>query len=637
MRAVVRRASGALALLNGIWSLWLIAFGGVSVTIFGLLVRSHDPFNPLLLCAVSIALFLLTGGATTLRACQHAVGVRALMVWNRLLPMWRAGYVPNAIVGVLVVSILILGFVYKSTAAGGADSFGYLSQAELWREGRLSVHQPWLNQVPWPNSVWSFAPLGYRPATQTTAFTFAGYRPEFDRWSIVPVYSPGLPLLMAVGRTVGGMCGPFLVVPVCGALFVLSTYLIGVRLGSRTLGLLATLLVATSPPFLLMNFENMSDVPVAAAIAIASWCVLGTTITSAIGAAAALAMALLIRPNLVPLAPIFVAWLAWRVVRERSERPRHLWRAAIVAGGIGAAVVTTAAIYWLTYGTPFQSGYGPTAAYFSSSNIGPNLRNYMQWFGEAHTALGFLGLLALAIPIKAVWPDVRDRSAVIAFAVITAAVIVEFLFYLVLDNSSYLRFFLVCYPFIMLGLASIALALSRVHRVAGPLLAIALIGGMVANGLRVSTMWSVLHTNLLEAKYADVAAHVRGATRENSVVLAMQHSGSLRYYAGRVTLRWDFLPGDWLDRAVDWMAVHGVHTYALLDDFEQREAVKRFRGQKLVAILEGPPVFRFGNKMFYDLGLPPGSPIETVNLPVVDIWPKCWTPFPPPALVWNIK
>jgi hypothetical protein len=187
----------------------------------------------------------------------------------------------------------------------------------------------------------------------------------------------------------------------------------------------------------------------------------------------------------------------------------------------------------------------------------------------------------------------------------------------------------------MLGLASIALALNRVHRIAGPLLAIVLIGGVCAYGLRVSTMWSVLHTGLLEAKYADVAAHVRAATPDNSVVLSMQHSGSLRYYAGRVTLRWDFLPEDWLDRAVEWMAERGVHTYALLDDFEQREAVKRFRGQKLVAVLEGPPVFRFGNKLFYDLGLQPGTTIETVNLPVVDIWPKCWTPYPPPALVWK--
>jgi 4-amino-4-deoxy-L-arabinose transferase-like glycosyltransferase len=440
---------------------------------------------------------------------------------------------------------------------------------------------------------------------------------------------------MAISKAMTGVCGPFVVVPVAGALLVLSTYLLGVRLGSRTLGLLAMLLLVTSPPFLLMNFQNMSDVPVAAALAFASWCLFGTTIRSAAGASVALAVALLIRPNLVPLVPVFLAWLGWRMWRGPSPRGRHTTRALIASAGVGVGSLATLAIYWFTYGSPFESGYGATSAYFSSSYFLPNLRNYTQWFSEVQTPLVFLGFVALACPIARVWPVVVDRSAIVACAVVTAIVVGEFLFYLVLDNSSYLRFLLVCYPFIMLGVASSAMALARVHRWIGPLAGAALVIIVCARGSWVSWDWDVFGQGLYEAKYADTADHVRRFTPENSVVLAMQHSGSLRYYAGRVTLRWDLLDVEWLDRAVAWMAEHGVHTYALLDEYEQVEAVRRFKNQKVAAILEGPPVFRFGNKLFYDLGLPPGTPIQTLNVPVVDVAPKCWPPASPPAIVWK--
>jgi len=269
------------------------------------------------------------------------------------------------------------------------------------------------------------------------------------------------------------------------------------------------------------------------------------------------------------------------------------------------------------------------------SNVAPNARNYAGWFTEAHTPLAFLGLLALALPVRALWPDVSDRSAVAVFALLTASVVAEFLVYLVLDNSSYLRFFLVCYPFIMLGLASLALVLRRIHRVIGLAVAPVLVMIVVGKGLSLVPVWHILDQGTIEAAYPEVAEHVRKATPQNSVVLAMNHSGSVRYYAGRVTLRWDNLQADWLDRAVAWMAERGVHTYALLDEFELPEVVKHFKGQQLVAILEGPPVFRYGNKVFFDLGLPPGAPVDTIELPVIDFPPKCWVPAEPPHLVWT--
>src|SRR5262249_59597563 len=57
-----------------------------------------------------------------------------------------------------------------------------------------------------------------------------------------------------------------------------------------------------------------------------------------------------------------------------------------------------------------------------------------------------------------------------------------------------------------------------------------------------------------EAKYVEVAGVVESITDPDAVIISMQHSGSLRYYAGRLTLRWDIGEPAWLDRAIDWLA-----------------------------------------------------------------------------------
>jgi hypothetical protein len=633
-RSRIHRWSAALTLLGGIWTFVVAVWGGFSFTVFGILLRSHDWRRPLIVSVLAFAIVYLTGGRSTIAAQADVVRTGVSAAWPHLVRIWRRGYVQLAVTVLIAGALLIVGILRGSTAAGGSDSYGYLSEAELWLKGRLAISQPWVKDVPWPNAVWGFAPLGYTPSRQTR-FTLGGYGPTQDPWAIVPTYSAGFPMLMALGKAIGGVCGPFVVVPLSGALLILSTYLIGLRLGSPTLGMLAAILVAASPPFLLMHFVNMSDVPVAAAFTLACAGILGTTVRSAIGASVAMALVLLIRPNLAPLFPIFLLWLGWRVLQHPSDRKRHIWRAVIVIAGVGGALVTTMLMYWFTYGTPFESGYGNTAAYFSLSHVAPNARNYAGWFTEVHTALGFLGLLALALPVRALWRDVADRSAVAVFALLTAGVVAEFLVYLELDNSSYLRFFLVCYPFIMLGLASLAMTLHRIHRVIGLAVASVLVMVVVGRGLSLVPVWHILNQGTIEAAYPEVAEHVRNATPHNSVVLAMNHSGSIRYYAGRVTMRWDNLQADWLDRAVAWMAERGVHTYALLDEFELPEVIRHFKGQQLVAILEGPPVFRYGNKVFFDLGLPPGAHVDTIELSVIDRPLKCWVPAEPPHLVWK--
>ena len=69
---------------------------------------------------------------------------------------------------------------------------------------------------------------------------------------------------MALALAVFGACGPFLVSPVFAALFVWLTFRLGTRAGGPTAGLVAALLVSTSPVVLFQTVWPMSDVPAAA-------------------------------------------------------------------------------------------------------------------------------------------------------------------------------------------------------------------------------------------------------------------------------------------------------------------------------------------------------------------------------------
>src|SRR5687767_5143080 len=111
-----------------------------------------------------------------------------------------------AIPVLLAASVCVFGLSHGSRAAGGADPFGYVSQAYLWLKGDLIVEQPLSREFPWPHPEETLSPLGYRPGE--------------IRDTIVPSYAPGVPLFMAAFHTIFGSCGPYIVTPLFGALLV---------------------------------------------------------------------------------------------------------------------------------------------------------------------------------------------------------------------------------------------------------------------------------------------------------------------------------------------------------------------------------------------------------------------------------
>jgi hypothetical protein len=561
------------------WAGWLWFRGGVDVEIAGFAITSHDPRRPFLLGLLCLAVHvwidqrLYPGAAPTvlgrLWTASRPDRVRAFAVGRRAAAVLR----PTPVAVLLALATLAVGLVCGSRSATGSDAYGYVSQADLWLDGSLRVPQPWVDDVPWPEADWTFTPLGYRPV---------GDRGER---AIVPTYPPGLPLIMALAKAVGGGEAMFVVVPLAGALLVLATYGIGVRLGLPVVGVWAAALVAASPAVVFQLLQPMTDVPVAAAWAGAAWFAMGRRRWESGAAGTAAAIGVLIRPNLIFLAAVFGAWHLLDGLRVRTARETAL-RSVVFVLPLVASMACVAAINASLYGSPATSGYGSLDQFFSTSNVWPNVLRYASWFVETQSLVAVVGLAAVFAPIRRIWGTARATGFIAAGAVATAGLWAFYVAYLVFDTWTYLRFLLPSWPFVMLGTSAIAAAL---YRTRSPLYRLAAAGMIVlAFGVQIRTIAAadVLDLGRGEARYPVLARAVRQVTPRGSVILAMQHSGTLRYYAGRLTLRYDLLARDWLDETVRWLNARGIEVYVLLDDWERPIFEERFRDQASIAGLD---------------------------------------------------
>jgi hypothetical protein len=604
-RRLISLSAIGVSAVAACWALYLVESGGFDTTILGLRISSHNPRRALACAVVALAVFLFEVGVTRMRSAATAALRRIDAIDDRF------------VAGALAAATVVMGLVFCSTSVGGADSYGYVSEADLLHHGRLSVSQQWVAQIPWPSAAASFTPLGY------------GLSP--DPSVLVPMYAPGLPLLMTAAQMIGGHCAVFGVVPLFGGVLVLATYGLARRLGSSRAGVIAAWLVATSPVFLYMLMAPMSDVPVAAAWTLAFWCLAGGTFRSAAGAGLAVSAAVLIRLNLAPLAGVIEAWLLWKIWRDR-ERRRRVFQAVGFLAGLLPGVILAAAINWSLYGSPLRSGYGNTTGWFAWANVVPNIQRYGAWFAETQTPLAFAGVAALLVPVKALWPEVPDRTLVVAFGLFVLGVWTEYCLFGVFDAWWFLRFLLPGWPFIMIGVATVALALSRSGRAVAVAVAVtvAVIG---IRGVRLAVERSAFEMRLADSRYPSAARIVRDVTEPTSVIFSMQHSGSLRYYAGRLTLQYPNLDHDWLDRSVAWLEAQGVHAYALLEDWELPDFTSRFAGQRTLSRLDVPlRTYRGPWTIYlYDLTRSVGS---GAGRPVVETFRdlRCMPPAAPPRL-----
>jgi len=559
-----------LVVLSGmclVWALVIVVTGGFVWELGGWRLASRDPVRPVLFAVV------MAGACIAL--------FRRSDVTSDLAWLWRVlEQVAPACALLLAGAALWAGMRWGVFSASGSDSYGYVSQADLWLGGHLRVPEPLGRQMPWPGGVWAFVPLGYTLAKVPDA--------------MVPTYPAGLPILMALFKVVAGPCGSFLVVPVLGALAVWLAYVLGREVSGRVAGLICALLLASSPTFVYLLMWPMSDVPVTAFWTASLVLAMRPGTFSALVAGLAGSMAILTRPNLAPLAGVLLLGQAWLAVARRRETQRPFLPVATFILGMIPGVVAVALLQGYLYGSPLASGYGSLGKLYAWSNARNNLWQYGSWFVDTQTAAVALALLAPAA-IAGVAPGRRGALSVVLLGV-PATVLLSYLFYSVFDAWWYLRFLLPAFPVVFVLMAASAVwLLERLPAAARAPLLVLLFVPLVVHEGQVTAARGVFRLQDGERRYADVGRYLRTATPSNAVFIAMQESGSARYYSGRLSLFYPALPGDWLDRAVAALKGHGLRPYILLETWEEPHFKRQFAGSAFggldwqpMAVYSGP-------------------------------------------------
>jgi hypothetical protein len=292
-------------------------------------------------------------------------------------------------------------------------------------------------------------------------------------------------------------------------------------------------------------------------------------------------MAVVVRPN---LAPLVVFPLILTLVHGGARRSL-MTRASVFCMCVAPFAVFIALVHQFLYGSPLTSGYGDLSTIFSLRNFSANARAYPLWWWQTQGPIGWLFIIGVFRPRSA---ETRWRIlTTVAFAV---AVVFSYVFYLPFAHWGFLRFVLSAAPVALLLAADAVFWLSS--RFGRPLAAIVLAAVSLLSAARSFDLVrreNVFGSAAGEQRYADAGLYVNTATPRKSVIVAMQHSGSVRYYSGRIVLRYDLLDPAWLDRALDTLANRGFSIYALLEEWEEVNFRSRFAAQQSTRTLDAGP------------------------------------------------
>ena len=197
----------------------------------------------------------------------------------------------------------------------------------------------------------------------------------------------------------------------------------------------------------------------------------------------------------------------------------------------------------LWFGSPTNSGYGAAAELYLKENVGPNLSLYWTWLWQSQSGWVLMALL----PVVPMFRRFADRRALIGCAAICVATFGCYVTYSQFEVWWYLRFLLPAFGAMAVlmaaGLAGATRALPR------PFGAIA--AGVVLWLMTVMTMSFAAEAGVFgrmkagERRYIAIGDFVSDHLPANAALFSMQHSGSLRFYTGKLTLRYD-----WVERRV---------------------------------------------------------------------------------------
>jgi hypothetical protein len=181
----------------------------------------------------------------------------------------------------------------------------------------------------------------------------------------------------------------------------------------------------------------------------------------------------------------------------------------------------------------------------------------------------------------------RDAVHGLTFAIVLG---VCYLFYRPFDHWTYLRFLLPGIPWL------IVMAAGVVHEAAGrgsPRTQAAILAAVVTifglSYVRGSVQGDAFAVKVLfYDRYQAAAATAASLTPRQSAIVCLLQSGSLRYYADRLTVRYDLLDPEWLDTAVRYLARNGRTPSVALEATETGDYLNRFAARG-VSLTQGGP------------------------------------------------
>jgi hypothetical protein len=269
----------------------------------------------------------------------------------------------------------------------------------------------------------------------------------------------------------------------------------------------------------------------------------------------------------------------------------------LFAAGAVPACIAVALINRLLYGSALATGYGPVDSLYSWSFFWKNLARYPSWIVQTETVFVLLALIApFVLKPDPSMPgrEQHPRRLAVVWLSFIALNVLMYLFYLPWEEWWYVRFLMPAYP------PMLALTAAALWTLAAPLegfvpgtqglLAAMVIAAVLWHGAAFSVERGAQLQWIAEQRYKTVGTYVDATLPHRAALICMQHSGSARYYSGRITVRYDVIEPPDLALVVGQLRRLGYVPYILLEDWEEPQFRARFAGHTPLGRLDWPPI-----------------------------------------------
>ncbi|HET7534879.1 MAG TPA: hypothetical protein VFJ90_00395 [Candidatus Didemnitutus sp.] len=455
-------------------------------------------------------------------------------------------------VGAVIYAVFLVR--HSASFASGSDASGYFNSARLLSEGRF-----WADpRLPAGHGHTEFGLMAFQPL---------GFIMDLNAPRMAPTYPTGLPLHLLIGSWLGGWNHASTLVNLVAAFASGAlVWLLGRRLElSIYWTALGVALLWLCPLFLFSALQPMSDVLALVWSLAALYAVLRSRDgwRWSLGAGFALSMAVLVRPsNALLVLPVAVAL--------GIEVRRYLW---LALGGVpGGAFFGY--YNWHVYGSPWKTGYGDVSTAFSRDFVAHNLAHFAHWIPALLT---FFVCAALVAPFLR-----AGRNRDLAVLGLWAAILTGFyaFYYHSGETWWYLRFILPAFPvFVLAALVVLQCAGDRVLTARWSWILVVVVAAIaLTSQVRLTRQLSATAVMPGEGYYMQTAAWAREHLPPNAVLYSMQVSGSLYFYSDFMVVRWDQIIAGRIPNLFTVFAEEHRPVYAVLYEFETKDAFKRLGG-----------------------------------------------------------